>query len=125
MGRLSKRKGKTGEREVAALLRALGLDARRTAQYRAAPDAPDVLLGQLWIEVKRRERVDVRRVVLEAAAAAGDRIPVVFSRANRRPWTVTLLAKDIREVVAIVSDLLRQSERHAECRASAGDSKSG
>lgn len=59
MGKLSKNKGKRGEREVVRLLREAGFEARRTAPLQAGESSlgdPDVELDKRFkIEVKRRK----------------------------------------------------------------------
>src|SRR4051812_18894103 len=52
----SRAKGKAGELELAALLRAHGFAARRGVQYQGGADSPDVIgLPGCHIEVKRKE----------------------------------------------------------------------
>jgi Holliday junction resolvase len=57
MGKMSRTKGKVGEREVAELLRANGFHAaRRGVQYQGGADSPDVIgLPGFHNEVKRTE----------------------------------------------------------------------
>lgn len=58
----SKRKGKVGEREFAALLREHGFDARRGVQFSGGADSPDVVsdaLAWLHIEVKRTQALNL------------------------------------------------------------------
>jgi len=62
-GRSPKRKGERVEREVLALLRGAGLEARRVPLSGSAPDYPGDLevnlpgLGRVVVEVKARRRV--------------------------------------------------------------------
>lgn len=99
MGRSSRTKGASGEREVAAILRTYGYEGKRTAQLQtyAANDAADVAgLPGHHIEVKRQERVCMDEWCQQAErdAEKTGTIPVVIWRRSRQPWRVTLpLAK--------------------------------
>ena len=92
MGRMSRNKGKRGEREAAAALReVLGIKARRGVQYQGGPDSPDVsteLDSQLHIEVKRTERLSLWDALDQAQEDAGDRPAMVLHRKNGRRWVV-------------------------------------
>jgi Holliday junction resolvase len=96
MGMISKRKGRTGEREVAQLLRDHGIPARRGVQYQGGPDSPDVIgLEGFHIEVKRTERFSLYAALEQAMAERRDGdVPAVFHRANQRGWVVVLNAAD-------------------------------
>lgn len=97
MGMMSRRKGKTGEREVAELLRLHGYDARRGVQHQGGPDSPDVIGGPpgVHIEVKRTESLRLYAALEQAMAdrAPGD-LATVWHRPNGRPWVVVLLADE-------------------------------
>lgn len=89
MGKASRDKGKRGEREVAALLRAYGYDAKRGAQNRGGPDSPDVTgLPGIHIEVKRTERLDLYGALAQSIGDAGPDMPVVIHRKNECRWVV-------------------------------------
>lgn len=99
MGKTSREKGKRGEREVAALLREYGYDAKRGVQYQGGPQSPDVTgLPGIHIEVKRTERLHLWDALVQSRADAGTDIPVVFHRANDCPWVVIMDAKDWMEL---------------------------
>ena len=103
-GRRSRNKGKTGEREFAAILREHGHeDARRGRQYKGTDDSPDVVgLGDdFHLEVKRREAIRIEEWCkqVEAEAAPGS-TPVVAWRRNHQPWRVTLPLTDFLRLVA-------------------------
>ncbi|MHB1156062.1 MAG: phage terminase small subunit P27 family [Phycisphaerales bacterium] len=95
----SRNKGKRGERQAAAYLRALGFpSARRGAQHRGGRDSPDVLadeLSHVHIEVKHRAGIDLGTVELDNAMAqadtdaGADREPVVLWKRNRTAWRLT------------------------------------
>jgi Holliday junction resolvase len=79
----SKRKGKRGELEFAAVLRAEGLQAWRAQQFSGNPDSPDIVsnpLAWLHIEVKRVERLNLRDAVAQAEGDYGG-----------KPWLVKRL----------------------------------
>lgn len=101
MGKMSKTKGKIGEREVAALLREYGFVGQRGVQYQGGKDSADVLgLPGYHIEVKRVERFDLEAAMDQARNdAAGAAVPVVFHRKSKRDWVVVLDAKDFLQLV--------------------------
>ena len=107
IGRGSKNKGKVGEREVVALLRACGFEARRGQQYAGGGDSPDVIHNlrvaddcALHIEVKRTEQLSLWAALDQADedAPPGD-IPVVFHRKSRKHWVVILKAVDFLTIM--------------------------
>ena len=103
MGKLSREKGKAGEREVAALLRKYGFEARRGQQFAGGSDSPDVVhsMDGWYIEVKRREAINLYAVLEQAGEEAGeDEAPVIFFRRNRQRWVVIMDAEDFLETVS-------------------------
>jgi Holliday junction resolvase len=94
MGMISKRKGKTGELEVAALLREYGFEGKRGVQYQGGKDSADVTgLPGFHIEVKRTEKLNLEAAMAQARADCEDRTvntPVVFHRKNKNDWVVIL-----------------------------------
>jgi Holliday junction resolvase len=103
MGKLSRNKGKVGEREVAQLLRDHGIPARRGVQFQGGPDSPDVIgLEGYHVEVKRTEAFRLYPALEQAMTErkAGD-IPVVFHRANTRGWVVVLNASDFLALIKV------------------------
>ena len=101
----SQRKGACGERELLSILQAYGIPAERNIQrYIGGRNNPDIsaeYLGRrLHIEVKRRERINLRSAVEQAVADAdGKAFPVVIHRSSRQPWLVTFRLEDFfREV---------------------------
>lgn len=101
MGKMSKTKGKVGEREVAALLREYGFVGQRGVQYQGGKDSADVLgLPGYHIEVKRVERFDLEAAMDQARTdAAGAAVPVVFHRKSKRDWVVVLDARAFLQLV--------------------------
>lgn len=96
MGKMSREKGKVGEREVTNLLKENGFEARRGVQYHGGPDSPDVIgMPGIHIEVKRVERLQVYQALAQARGdSSDDEIPVVFHRKNREKWIVIMDADD-------------------------------
>ena len=85
-GRASRRKGKSGELEVCAILREAGLEARRTPNSGGLVWRGDVdgVPGYVF-EVKRAERLDVPAWLRQAyAATRGGEVPVVVFRRDGR-----------------------------------------
>ena len=103
MGRLSRNKGKTGERELAReLTRVLGATARRGVQYTGGPDSPDVVtdIGNVHIECKRTEHFRLFEALDQSIRDAGEsNVPVVMHRPNHRPWVVVLRLDDLPALV--------------------------
>lgn len=102
MGRMSRQKGKVGEREVAELLRANGFPAaRRGVQYQGGPDSPDVVgIVGFHNEVKRTEAFRLYPALEQAKTERKDGdLPVVWHRANGRPWVVVMDALDFLALV--------------------------
>ena len=98
MGARSLRKGKRGELEAAAELRRLfGVEARRGRQYCGADDAPDVqtAIAGVHVEVKRVEALRLYPALGQAAADAGENVPVVLHRANQQPWVAIVRLEDL------------------------------
>lgn len=95
MGKLSRNKGKTGERELANLLKSHGYNCRRGQQYCGTETSADVIgLDGIHIECKRVERLNLKSAMEQAKSDCGNNIPCVFHRANREEWKVTMLLDD-------------------------------
>jgi hypothetical protein len=109
MGRLSREKGKRGEREVVNVFKANGVDARRTAPMQAdgKGDDSDVALSVpgFHIESKMAARITIVEWTRQAAQESGPtRVPVVAwrlcSRGNSTPWQASLPLEDFAVLVA-------------------------
>lgn len=97
MGIMSKTKGKVGEREVAALLKKYGFEARRGQQFSGGGDSPDVAhnMDGFHIEVKRSETFALYDALAQANAdKKSDEDAIVFHRRNNRQWVVVMEAED-------------------------------
>lgn len=102
MGARSRRKGATGERQLAALLTAEGYAAHRGRQYHGGSDAPDVKCDPLrafHLECKRVEKFNAYDAMEQATEDAGERIPVVAHRRNNHGWLFVLRAEDFFKVL--------------------------
>jgi Holliday junction resolvase len=101
MGMMSKRKGKSGESEVAHLLSDTGFPARRGQQFKGTPDSPDVVCESLplHIEVKRTEKLSQYPVMEKAQVDAGDQPAVIFTRKNNKPWLTIMKATDFLDLM--------------------------
>lgn len=67
---------------------------RGIGQARSGGDSADVEGLPFWVEVKRTEREAPRAALRQAIADTDGRPPVVFTRPNRGPWMVCMLAED-------------------------------
>lgn len=97
MGKMSREKGKRGEREFAALCSGNGYEARRTAQYCGKTgDAADVIgLPGIHVEVKRVENFRLYDALDQARRDAKDGLlPVVAHRKNNHRWVICMDADD-------------------------------
>jgi len=92
----SRRKGKVGEREFAALLREHGFDARRGQQFAGGADSPDVVsdaLAWLHVEVKRVQNLNLADACAQAEGDSGGKPWIVAHRRNHAPWLITMRAE--------------------------------
>ena len=100
-----KRKGTTGENELAEILREAGIRAYRNDQiYKGGKNNPDVFAEladvPLHIEVKRVERLNVSEAMNQAVRDAGDGyFPILAHRRNREQWLVTMPMTKLLELL--------------------------
>lgn len=102
MGRMSRNKGKVGERELAAKLTELfGEQCRRSAQYCGkAGDADVVGIPGVHVECKRTETLALWKALEQATQDAVDgSTPIVCHRPNKRPWIVVAYLDDLPKLV--------------------------
>ena len=92
MGKMSRDKGKNGEREIAHILQEHGYDAHRGQQYCGANGDADVVgLPGVHIEVKRTESLSLYSALEQSKNDARDNeIPVVFHRKNHQKWVAIM-----------------------------------
>lgn len=98
-GRSSRNKGLAAEREARDYLREQGFPeaTRGLGQSRGGgKEAADCInVGDLHVEVKRVEKLNIHAALAQAGAdASPEKIPVVLHRRNGEAWKVTLLAAD-------------------------------
>ncbi len=89
----SRRKGKVGEQEFAALLRTHGFDARRGQQFSGGADSPDVVsqvLSWVHIEVKRVQDLNLAGACAQARRDCAGKPWIVAHRRNREGWFITM-----------------------------------
>ena len=112
MGRKSRNKGASGERELAReLSRLLGVEARRGCQYHGGPESPDVVaeIPDVHIECKRSERLRLYEALEQAIGDAGQKVPVVVHRQNRKPWVVIARLEDLPKLAVQIYLTLSQN----------------
>lgn len=106
-GRASKRKGASGERELAKVLSSLfkGLEAHRGRQYHGGPGTPDVILSidGLHLEVKRTETFSPYKAMEQAIGDANGALPMVLHRKNRGEWMSFVHLKDLPALIKILA----------------------
>lgn len=112
MGRSSREKGKRGEREFAAFLRDLGLEARRTQQFSGKEGTADVSssLDGVHIEVKRYAGIAALRFLEQAERDSNPMdLPCVAMREDRGEWTMMFRAKHLEEMASKIVAALAMS----------------
>lgn len=96
IGRRSRRKGKTFEREIVKRLLAAGYDASRGWwQAKGGAVVPDVILPGWWIECGTGARVDAATKLRQAEANAG------AARSEDRPVAIVRRKSERRIAVAL------------------------
>ena len=107
----SRRKGKTGELELAAYLRSFGFDARRSQQFKGNVDSADLECPDLealgfHIECKRREKLTIWPWIEQGMADVGEsgKVPLIFWRPNNKPWLAILRAEDFLDLINSLED---------------------
>lgn len=96
----SDRKGKGGERDLAAFIRKQGFDGVRRGQQHDGLEGKDLVgLERIHIECKRVENLRLWGALHQAWSEyeVGE-IPVVMHRSNRHPWIAILKLEDFLEM---------------------------
>lgn len=106
MGKMSREKGKKGEREVASFLKSYGYDARRGQQFCGIEGDADVIgLPGIHIEVKRTETLKLYDAMYQSKRDAKEgEIPTVWHRKNECKWVVILDADDFMKIYKEAKD---------------------
>jgi hypothetical protein len=112
MGKMQRRKGKVGEREVAAQVRAampwLADRVRRGWQTRQGDDDPDVIVPGLWLEVKRGRQPNPRAALAQAVdASKGRGTPIAVVRDDRKDAFAVVRWSDL---LGLLAELMRYRE---------------
>jgi hypothetical protein len=104
MGRLSRRKGGSWEREVARRFARVFSDdgVRRGLQFRDGAECPDVITPALWVECKRGRRTNPRAALAQAVEDSKGHllIPVAVCKDDFEAPFVVLRLDDFSELVA-------------------------
>lgn len=91
----SRKKGASGERELANKLKDYGYNTRRGQQYNGLEGEDVVGLDYIHIECKRVERLNLEEAMLQAKRdATAEQKPAVFHRKNNHKWLVTMELDD-------------------------------
>ena len=113
MGVNSNRKGKRGELEAAAEIeRLFQVDACRGRQYCGSDDSPDIrtAIEKVHFEIKRVEALRLHEALEQAIADAGENIPVVLHKANRKPWLAIVRLDDLPQLAVQLYLTLAQNQ---------------
>ncbi len=106
MGRMSREKGKRGERMAAKELKKLGIDARRAQQYCGEAGDADLItdVEKIHFEVKNVERLNLYDAIEQAEEdkRAGT-VPVVLYKRNGKRFVVIHYLEDWPEIEAALS----------------------
>ena len=100
MGRKSRDKGKVGERELShELTRLFGVECSRSVQYCGSNGDSDVVgLPGVHCECKRTEKLSLYPAVQQAVDDSNGGVPVVFHRANNKPWLAIVRLEDLPQL---------------------------
>ena len=91
----SKKKGASGERELANKLKEHGFKTRRGQQYNGLEGEDVVGLDYIHIECKRVENLNITKAMEQSKQdATKEQLPAVFHRKNRQKWLVTMELDD-------------------------------
>lgn len=92
----SRQKGAAGERELAAILREYGYNARRGCQFSGKNGDADVVgLPGIHIECKRVQKLNLQDAYDQSKRDAREgEIPTVMHRKNHCEWLVTMKLED-------------------------------
>lgn len=102
MGKMSREKGKRGERELAKKLKEYGYEAKRVQQFCGSNGDADVDgLDGIHIECKRVEKLNIYDAIAQSKSDARlGELPTVFHRKNNCEWLVTMPLEDWMKLYA-------------------------
>ena len=104
-GRMSREKGKRGERWVAQYLSGRGFTARRGVQFSGGKDSPDIIcdaLNAFHFEVKFVEKLNLRDAYKQSKFDAGDKIPLVVHKKGYESAKVCIDLWDFVDLLQLV-----------------------
>jgi hypothetical protein len=114
MGKLSRQKGKRGEREWAQFIRSeFKMEARRGVQHRGGPDSPDVIheMRGVHFEVKLTESLNLEKALEQAGQECGPgEVAVVAHRRNNKSWVMSVRAGRFRDLVEAFVNARRDTD---------------
>ena len=116
MGRMSRQKGKRGEREAAAELAVVfACDARRGVQFQGGPDSPDVVLEgvNVHVEAKRVEALNLYAAIDQAREDAGEKVPIVWHRRNGKTSVCIVETQNLLRLAREIVDS-QEAREHAQ-----------
>lgn len=106
----SRRKGAAGELEAAKALNAVlpHAKARRAQQYAGHETAADLVcegLDGVMIEVKRRQSMNIHKVMAESLAHCTEAmLPVILHRKDNEEWLLTIRLEDLPKALEKLSE---------------------
>ena len=106
----SRRKGSAGELEAAKALNDVlpHAQARRAQQYCGHETAADLVcegLDGVMVEVKRRQSMNIHKVMAESLAHCTEAmLPVILHRKNGEEWLLTIRLEDLPEALEKLSE---------------------
>ena len=106
----SRRKGLEGEREAAHALNAVlpHAQARRAQQYCGTETSADLVcegLDGVMVEVKRRQSMNIHKVMAESLAHCTEAmLPVILHRKNGEEWLLTIRLEDLPKALEKLSE---------------------
>lgn len=99
----SRRKGASGEVELARFLTDHGIPAKRGQQHAGGVESPDIIAASktfpFHVEGKRVEAGSLYNWLAQAQRDAGNKIPLVAHRRNGRRWVAVLYLDDFLNFV--------------------------
>lgn len=97
----SNAKGKNGELEFSNLCKSYGFNTRRSVQYSGInkdADADVIGLPDIYIEVKRVERLNINEAMEQVKRDKHGDLGIVAHRKNHKPWLITMEFEDWMEM---------------------------
>ena len=97
----ARRKGAAGELEAAKALNAVlpHAKARRAQQYCGTETSADLVcegLNGVMVEVKRKQQMNIHKVMKEAQATSTDaQLPILLHRKDNEEWLLTIRLEDL------------------------------